>query len=314
MTSLDPKTRTLLDLIAALGEPALASQTPAEFRARRERGRDLVNAPYPNPAIIRDVAVAGADGPLKARIYDVDEGTARPTLIYFHGGGFVYGDLDSHHALCCRLAHGGRLRVIAIDYRLAPEAPWPAAPRDALAATTAILTEHERYGVDPQRVALGGDSAGACLATVTARRLARADNAKIAFQLLIYPVTQEGEGTQSRAKFADGYFLTKEVMDWFRGHYLPAGADLDDESISPLRAPPPRGLAPAYVITAGFDPLLDEGRAYAEALKAAGVPVQYREYPDQIHGFVSFTAFSQAAVEAIEDAARAVRKALDGQR
>jgi acetyl esterase len=307
MTALDPKIRTLLDLIAALGDPPLAQQTVAEFRARRERGRELVNAPWPEPPIVRDVEVSGAAGILSARIYDVEDGPARPTLIYFHGGGFVYGSIESHHPLCCRLSVAGGMRVISVAYRLAPESPWPHPHDDALAATRALIAGG--YGVDAKRVAVGGDSAGACLAAVVARRLARS-GPKLQFQLLIYPVTQAGDVTASRRDFAEGYFLTREVMDWFESHYLPADADLDDESISPLRTPPPKDLAPAYVITAGFDPLLDEGRAYAELLKRANVPVEYREYRDQIHGFVSFTAFSHAAIGAIEDAVRATRLAL----
>lgn len=307
MAELDAKTRTLLDLIAALGEPPPARQTVAEFRARRERGRELVNAPWPQPAVLRDIEVPGAAGLLAARIYDIEDGPPRPTLIYFHGGGFVYGGIESHHPLCCRLSVAGGMRVVSVAYRLAPEAPWPIPHDDALAATRALVAGG--FGVDPARVAVGGDSAGACLAAVVARRFARTGE-KLAFQLLIYPVTQAGETTASRRKFAEGYFLTREIMDWFENHYLPAGADRNDESISPLRTPPPRGLAPAYVVTAGFDPLLDEGRAYAEALKGAGIPVTYCEYPDQIHGFVSFTAFSHAAIEAIEAAARATRAAL----
>lgn len=310
MTPVDPKTRTLLDLIAGLGDPPLSRQTPVEFRARRERGRDLVNTPWAEPAVIRDIDVGGAQGPLKARLYDVVDGEHRPTLIYFHGGGFVYGSLDSHHPLCCRLSVAGAIRVISVDYRLAPETPYPGPHQDAIAATTSIVAQAARYGVDADRVALGGDSAGACLATVAARLMKRAGGPDIKFQLLIYPVVQAGHETWSRKSFAEGFFLTREAMDWFDGHYLPPGVDRDDEAISPLRTLAPEGLAPAYVITAGYDPLLDEGRAYAEALAAAGVAVQYTHYPDQIHGFASFTAFSNFAAQAIEDAARAVRTAL----
>jgi acetyl esterase len=310
MTMLDPKTRTLLDLIAALGEPPIAEQTPQEFRARRERGRELVNAPWPQPTVERDIEVPGAAGPLKARLYDVTEGRARPTLVYFHGGGFVYGSIDTHHPLCCRLAVAGGIRVISVDYRLAPEHPFPAPHEDALAAIRAVAAAPERYGADPARIAIGGDSAGACLATVAARILARTGGPRLAYQLLIYPVVQAGLETASREAFAAGYFLTREAMDWFHGQYIPAGTDLEREEVSPLRTPPPPNLAPAYVLTAGFDPLRDEGRAYADSLAAAGIPVERREYPDQVHGFFNFTAFSEVAASAIEDAARAVRDAL----
>lgn len=313
MPPLDPKTRALLDLIAGLGEPPPAQQTPAEFRARRERGRELVNVAWTEPAVVREIEVEGADGPLKARLYDSVDGGDRPALVYFHGGGFVYGSLETHHPLCCRLALAGGFRVISVDYRLAPEAPWPAPHRDAIAATRSIIAAPKTFGVDVNRVAVGGDSAGACLATIVARTFARAGGPALRYQLLIYPVAQSGEETWSRKTFANGYFLTKEAMAWFDGHYLPKGADREDETISPLRTPPPKGLAPAYVMTAGYDPLLDEGRAYAESLRAAGVPTTYVDYPDQVHGFVSFTAFSGSAVKAIEDAAKAVNAALAGQ-
>jgi acetyl esterase len=306
----DPKTRVLLDMIAALGAPPLSETTPQQFRDMRSRSRDLLNAPAAPVAIVRDETVEGGAGPIKARLYDVEDGAARPTLVYYHGGGFVFGDLDSHDALCRRLALAGKIRVIAIDYRLAPEHPFPAAPDDAWAAFNDIVARSQRFGVDPERIALGGDSAGANLATVTARRAARAGAPPVQHQLLFYPVTQTSHSTPSRERFADGYFLTRETIDWFDGHYLPAGTDRHDERVSPLLAPPPKNVAPALVVTAGFDPLKDEGREYAEALKAAGVPVRHIDYPDQIHGFVSFTAFSGVADAAIADAARAVADAL----
>lgn len=310
MSDVDPRTRTLLDMMAALGEPPLSETTPAEFRARRERGRALINPVSPDVEIVRDVEVAGGAGPLRARLYDTQDGAARPALVYFHGGGFCYGDLDSHDPLCRRLAAHGGFRVIAVDYRLAPEAPFPAAVEDAIAALMQVAGEAARFGSDPARLAVGGDSAGACLATIAARHAARAGGPSLRFQLLIYPVVQEGRVTASRQKFADGYFLTREVMNWFRGHYLGDDFDAADERISPLLTPPPANLAPALVVTAGFDPLLDEGRDYAHALAQAGVPTGYVEYPDQIHGFFSFTAFSSVAEQAIADAARAVARAL----
>jgi acetyl esterase len=310
MTELDPKTRTLLDLIAAANEPPLDRISVEEFRARRERGRAFINLPPPELAVVRDTEVAGAEGPLKARIYDVEDGAARPALIYFHGGGFVYGDIESHDPLCRRLADSGRFRVISIDYRLAPEAPFPAAIDDAIMATRAIASQAERYGVDPARIAVGGDSAGANLATNVARNAARTGAPALAFQLLIYPVVQQARETGSMRRYAEGYFLTREVMSWFKGHYLRNRPDPNDERLSPLLHTPPPGLAPALVVTAGYDPLLDEGREYAEMLAAAGIRAEHVDYPDQIHGFFSFTAFSGVAADAIAQAARAVSAAL----
>lgn len=310
VTDVDPKTRVLLDMIAALGAPPLSETTPQQFREMRARSRDLLNAPTAPVAIVRDETVEGGAGPIKARLYDVEDGAARPTLVYYHGGGFVFGDLDSHDALCRRLALAGEIRVIAVDYRLAPEYPFPAAPDDAFAAFSDIAARSRRFGVDPQRIALGGDSAGANLATVTARRAARDGAPPVKFQLLFYPVTQTSHSTPSRERFADGYFLTKESIDWFDGHYLPPEVDRLDERVSPLLAAAPKNVAPALVVTAGFDPLKDEGRDYAEALMAAGALVRHVDYPDQIHGFVSFTAFSSIADAAIADAAKAVAEAL----
>ncbi len=311
MPIVDPKTKPLLDLIAALGEPPLREQSIAEFRQRRRRGRDFINTPPPALSVIRDVEVEGAAGTLPARLYDDSDGAMRPTLVFFHGGGFVYGDLDSHDGVCRRLAKAGGIRVIAVDYRLAPEHPFPAPVEDAHAAFGHIAANGAKFGADPARLAVGGDSAGACLSTVVARDVARSGGATVKFQLLLYPVTQQGRMTASRERFAEGYFLTLDSIDWFTELYLGSGwTGVADERISPLDFEPPANLAPALVITAGFDPLLDEGAAYAEKLKRAGVPVRYVEYPDQIHGFVSFTAFSSVAEEALAEAGRAVARAI----
>lgn len=311
MTTVDPKTRTLLDMIAMLGAPPLSETTPQQFRDMRARSRDMLNAPWPEPRHYRTFTVAGGAGPIRARLYDYSEADrSRPALVYYHGGGFTFGDLDSHDQLCRRLADAGGLRVISVEYRLAPEAPFPAAVEDAWAAVTDIEARARELGVDAARLGVGGDSAGANLATVTARRAAVEAAPSIRHQLLFYPVTQSVRSTPSRDKFAEGYFLTKEGMDWFDSHYLPAGVDRTDPRVSPLLHPAPKNLAPALVITAGFDPLFDEGRDYAEALANAGVACRHVDYADQIHGFVSFCNFSSAAEEAIADAARSVSAAL----
>lgn len=310
MTEVDPKTRILLDMIAMLGAPPLKETTPQQFREMRARSRDMLNEAWEEPAHYQTFDVAGAAGPVRARLYDDNGGHPRPTLIYFHGGGFTFGDLDSHDQLCRRLARIGDMRVISVEYRLAPEAPFPAAVEDTWASLGAIIDRASELGVDASRIGLGGDSAGANLATVAARRAAIEGGPEIRHQLLFYPVTQSVRSTPSREKFAEGYFLTKESMDWFDGHYLPKNVDRTDARISPLLHAVPANLAPALIITAGFDPLLDEGRDYAAHLSKAGVSCRYVEYPDQIHGFVSFCNFSSVAEEAIADAARAVRQAL----
>jgi acetyl esterase len=309
--SVDPKTKPLLDLIAALGEPPLREQTILDFRERRRRGRELINTPPPTLAVIRDVEIRGGDGPIAARVYDDVDGRDRPTLVYFHGGGFVYGDLDSHDGICRRLAKAGGLRVVAVDYRLAPEHPFPRPVEDALAAFRDVAAHPQRFGADPARLAIGGDSAGACLSTIVARDVARRRDAALRHQTLFYPVTQQGRVTRSRERFAEGYFLTREGIDWFTDLYLGrTWTGVSDERISPLDFDVPEGLAPAFVITAGLDPLLDEGAAYAAKLKQAGVAVRYADYPDQIHGFLSFTAFSSVAEEVLADAGREIARAL----
>ena len=308
---LDPKVKSLLDMMAAMPSTPIPEMDVRDFRALREQGQHIINPTSPELALVKDVEVDGADGPLKARIYDTDaSGGNRPTLIYYHGGGFVYGDLESHNPLCRRLAHHGGIRVIAIDYRLAPEHKYPAAVEDAIASLNHIATHADKYGVDAARLAIGGDSAGGCLAAIAAREAARKD-IPLKLQLLIYPVVVAGEETPTRLEYAEGYFLTKETMDWFESLYLPPNTDLTTEWVSPLHHAPPTGLAPAYILTAGFDPLLHEGKAYAELLRRAGVDVEYLDYSSQIHGFCSFTAFSSDAEEAIKASALAATKALN---
>ena len=307
--SLDPGLRALLDQLALMPVPTPEEDTPAAGRAMYVGMRDAVSGPQPDIGVLRDITLDGAAGPVKARVYDSVDSANRPCLIYFHGGGFVIGDLDSHDTLCRQLALDGGFRVIAVDYRLAPEHPFPAAPDDCIAATKSIVANASKLGVDASRLAVAGDSAGGNLATVVARHAAQTGGPKIALQLLIYPVTEMVRDQGSRTEFADGYFLTKARMDWFDNHYT-GGKPVVDERLNPLNHDVPKGLAPAYVVTAGFDPLRDEGREYADKLKAAGVPTTYIDYGDQIHGFFNMPAVSGVSRKAITDAANAVAKAF----
>ncbi|MBT9446008.1 MAG: alpha/beta hydrolase [Hyphomonadaceae bacterium] len=307
--SLDPGLRALLDQLALAPVPTPEEDTPALGRAMYVAMRDMVSGPQPDIGVLRDITVDGAAGPIKARLYDSVDGAKRPCLIYFHGGGFVIGDLDSHDTLCRQLALDGGFRVIAVDYRLAPEHKFPAAPDDCIAATNYIFQNAAKLGVDPARLATAGDSAGGNLATVVARHAAKNGGPKISLQLLIYPVTEMIRDKGSRTEFADGYFLTKARMDWFDAHYTD-GKFLNDDRLNPLLFDVPAGIAPAYVVTAGFDPLRDEGREYADKLRAAGVPTVYINYDDQIHGFFNMPAVSRVGRQAITDAAKAVAKAF----
>jgi acetyl esterase len=229
-------------------------------------------------------------------------------LVWYHGGGMIYGSLDSHAAVCRFIAEQAGVRVLAVDYRLAPEHPFPAGVDDAWAAYDWVSSNAADYGADPQRLAVAGDSAGAYLSAVTALRAAQ-EHRPLAYQLLIYPVTDMGGGTESRRKLGKGFYLTTEFMELATRHYL-GDHDPKDPRASVLYADIPEGLAPALVATAGFDPLRDEGEAYARKLVDAGVEVHLETYAGEIHGFVNIVGFEGPARTAVSDMAVLLRKAL----
>jgi acetyl esterase len=259
---------------------------------------------------VRDLTVDGAAGPIGARLYTPkDAPAAGPGLIFYHGGGFVIGDLETHDGLCRRLCQASGVGIIAIDYRLAPEARFPAAHEDAVAAANWVFAHAYEIGFDPARIAVGGDSAGGNLAAATAIALRDAGKNRIAFQLLLYPVAQFAGDTESMKTLGEGYFLTKKGMDWFAASLFGDG-DRADPRASILLHPRLADLPPALLVTAGFDPLKDEGKAYAEKLKAAGVTVEHREYASFIHGFYNMAGISPAVPPVIEETARALKAAL----
>lgn len=239
------------------------------------------------------------------------ERSSAPLLVFFHGGGFVVGDLETHDGLCRLLCRDAGVHVLAVDYRLAPEHPAPAAVDDCYAAYRWALEHAAEFGADPARVAVGGDSAGGNLAAVVSQ-LARNDGVAVpALQLLLYPVTDFANDTRSKTLFADGYFLTKKDMDWFRDHYLTGSAlDVDDPRVSPLLAEDLSGLPPAMVLTGGFDPLRDEGNQYAEALAAAGVAVDHRQFGPVVHAFANFFPLGGASATATAEVVSALRAHL----
>jgi acetyl esterase len=267
-------------------------------------------------ALVRQAAIAGGRQPIGSvrdltvgerpgRLY-TPTGTADPgaLLVFFHGGGFVYGDLDSHDAACRHLAEHSGVRVLAVDYRLAPEHPYPAAYDDAVAAYRWVTANTGSLGAEPHRLAVGGDSAGGTLAALTALAAAR-EGLPLAFQLLIYPGTDWGSRTWSKQRFSEGFYLSGAFMEVAERCYVPDPAQRSTPGVSPLRAEIPPGLAPAYVATAGFDPLRDEGESYARKLADAGVEVELRRFPDQIHGFFNVVGVgSTARTAAAEVAAR----------
>jgi acetyl esterase len=243
------------------------------------------------------------------RVYRPVKHEKLPALLYFHGGGWTIGDIDTHDVLCRELAIGARCVVVSVDYRLAPEYPFPAAVEDCFAATRYVADNAAKLNIG--RIAVGGDSAGGNLAATVALLARDAGGLPIAFQLLIYPATDQRLATASHERNAQGYLLTRDAIDYFRRAYLPNEQDWTDWRASPLLARSHADLPPALVITAGYDPLLDEGRAYAERLKAAGVLVEYREYPDMVHGFILFGGVLDTAKSAVADCCAALRSAFE---
>jgi acetyl esterase/lipase len=306
-----PEVRFLLDAIAALGSPPIEEQTPEQVREAYGQFSALANRAQ--MASVTDRTFPGPAGDVPVRVYvPTSDPGPRPVLVYFHGGGWVIGDLESHDATVRALAAASGVTVVAVDYRLAPEHPFPAAVDDCQAAVRWVAepSTTAELGVDPDRMAVGGDSAGGNLAAVAAQQL-RDTGPALRFQLLVYPATEMHLSHPSIDENADGYFLTKADMAWFRDHYCPR-EDWNDPRMSPLLAHDDavRDVAPALVITAEFDPLRDEGEAYAAKLQAAGVDAKVSRYDSVIHGFFSMSDMVPEGKAAIDEAAEALRAAL----
>jgi acetyl esterase len=306
---LDLQVHALLTLARATKAPELA--TLGVEGARRSLDQfGPAFGPAPPAVAVSDLILPGGAGPRRARMYvHGDAREARPGLVFFHGGGFVIGSLDSHDGVCRTLAREAEVTVISVDYRLAPENRFPAAVEDAVATTRAVLANAPSFGLDPLAVAVGGDSAGASLAAVVAQSL-RHEPRRPAFQLLVYPVTDMRGGTPSRAYFREGYFLTQASIDWYRDQYLRDPSQQLDPRASPLLSPDLSGLPPALVLTAGFDPLRDEGQAYALRLREAGVVVEHICSEGSVHGFFSTSGAMGESARMVALAARRLRGAL----
>ena len=306
---LDPQARMLLDQMNSMGTPPLHTMSVPEARQLMESMNVLIGAGE-EVEHVEDREVPGPAGPIPARLYRPAGHGPLPLLVYFHGGGWVLGGLASHDNVCRSLVNGAGCAVLAIDYRLAPEHRFPAAVDDCYAATVWAAANAAALGCDPKRIGVGGDSAGGNLAAVISQIAHDRGTPALRFQLLVYPATDAAYDTASYRENATGYFLELEGMRWFYDHYLDGVADRSDPRASPLRARDLRGLPPALVITAEFDPLRDEGEAYAGRLREAGVPVTLHRYDGMIHGFFAMGPLLDQGKQAVAEAVAALRAAF----
>jgi acetyl esterase len=308
---LDPQAKALLDLMPPM--PDFSTLDLALARAGMAQGP--LGAGDPEPvARVENRTVPGPAGEIPVRVY-TPQGAGKASepssgLVFFHGGGFVLCNLDSHDGVCRSLANAAGCVVVSVDYRLAPEHPYPAAPEDCYAATHWVAKNGAELGIDVSRLAIGGDSAGGNLTAVTALMARDRGGPALRFQLMIYPVTDCAFDTGSYRENAEGYFLTTGMMRWFWEKYLASPAQGREGYASPLRAQSVANLPPGLVITAGYDPLRDEGEAYAERLRGAGVDVRTSRYAGMFHGFFNMTAQLDKAREALAEASAALRTAL----
>jgi acetyl esterase len=310
---LEPEVQLVLKLVARGGRPSLEELPVAEARAELLREARLVEGGKAAVAATEEIGIPGPDGLIRGRLYRPRGGTGPlPLLVYLHGGGWVVGDLDSHDGVCRFLAHEARILVLSVDYRRAPEHRFPAAAEDAFAAFEFAVDRAVELGARPDAIALGGDSAGGNLTAAVTLIARAAGGPQPAFALMLYPATDLSAKRESYRLFGDGFFLTERQMDWYRDHYLPSEEAARDPRASPLLADDLGGLPPAYVATAGFDPLRDEGEEYARRLRAAGVPVTLRRHAGLIHGFANATSIGRTSKAAMIEAVEALRGALTG--
>jgi acetyl esterase len=315
---LNPKIEQVLDMIERARRPKLHEMTAREARASYEKSAPILEIASAPMFAIDDLRIATRDGAtIRARLYHPVEPSwaePAPTFVYYHGGGFTVGSVDTHDALCRMFARDGNCAVLSVDYRLAPEHKFPTAVEDAFDALTWLHAHAAEYGLDVGRLAVGGDSAGGTLATVCAV-LARDAGIELALQLLIYPGTTGHQQTDSHSRFANGFLLSGDTIQWFFDHYVRARSDRDDWRFAPLDgqlgAPEFSGVAPAWIATAEYDPLSDEGDAYAEKLHALGNRVTLKRYPGMIHEFFKMGGFVPDVAQAHADAAAALRAAFE---
>ena len=306
---LDPQAQRVIEAVTQLNLPPLESSTPEEARESL-RFRTALLGPVEDVAAVADHQVPVKGGEITVRVYSPGGVGPHPALVFYHGGGWVIGDLYTHDGLCRSLTNAARCAVLSVDYRLAPEFRYPVAVEDSYAALVWAGANAARLRINPRRIAVGGDSAGGNLATVVALVAGERGGPPLVHQILIYPATDHDLNTPSYLENATGYLLTREGMRWFWSHYLAREAQGLERYASPLRAPSLRGLPSALVITAEYDPLRDEGEAYAARLRDAGVPVTVTRYPGMIHGFVRMTRILDKARTALDEIAGSLQKAF----
>ena len=306
---LDPQARALIDLMIEKGVPPTHTLTPAQARSFYRDRRGFTQPEPPPMAEVLDMKA----GSVPVRLYRPTAAqTPQPVLVYLHGGGWTIGDLDTHDVLCRQLARDGACTVVSVDYRMGPEHRFPAAVDDCVEAFGWLQAHAQELQIDASRMAVGGDSAGGNLAAALCLVQREAGRAMPAFQLLIYPATDMRAVAPSHTTNGQGYMLTNDSIAYYRGNYIAEQADWSDWRASPLLAPSHAGLPPALVLTAGFDPLRDEGLQYANALSAAGVPTQYVCFERQIHGFITMGRVIEEAHTAVGLCGAALRRAWGG--
>lgn len=312
---LDPHLAGVLQMLAQAGGKPTHESTPEEARAAYLKLTAGSLTPEQRVAVgaVEDTQVDGAAGPLPARIYRPDSPGPHPTVAYFHGGGYVIGNLDTHDNMCRHLCRGADAVIVSVDYRLAPEHPFPAGVDDAVAATRWVLAHAQELGGNPT-VGIAGDSAGGNFAAVVSQQLRDSAATPLAAQLLIYPAVDHAQAHYpSMDENATGYFLEAQTMAWFFNHYASGHDQPLDPRLAPLQASSLAGLPPALVLTAEFDPLRDSGMAYAQALQAAGVPTQHLPGPGMVHGYYDMGRWSPAAQALVDESARRFGQMLRGQ-